>query len=456
MNIFLLGNGFDLHYLLPTRYADFLNTIDYLCKHQSDPINTVGDVFRELSKDEKNTLICESYDKYGSCYDSTILTDDEITGLVSVAEKNKWFRYFVERKIKGDRWIDFEKEIKRVLSLMETIFKYAYSSADPEAERSITPIPIQLQSDIRALLIVFKLGDFGTIIFDKEAKDPFNRFFVPEKSKDKIEFESIRTHFHLRFPSGEQEVFYFRNDLHITYPEIPQIISLNQNMIVNELLSSLQELSRLLASYLNLFIERPLKLFAEKGIVELDGIFKLEAIVVSLNYTNTFEALYYDSDATWITRIINGIALSGVSHIHGKTYSSIVLGIDSDAKDELNELDTKFLGFKKYYQRVIYKTDSGYLSILQKTRGRQDIEYDLFVFGHSLDETDREIIMELFDLANTITIFYLDQNELENYVRRLVSIYGKTEFDRIRISKELTFYHTNQLNMNWSILRRKI
>lgn len=453
MNIFLLGNGFDLHYLLPTGYPDFLNTIDYLCKHQSDPIMTVGDVFRELSKDKNNKIIRGSYEKYGKCYDSMELPNDELTELVSTAEKNKWFQYFIKCKIKGNGWIDFEKEIKRVLSLLDTIFYFAICGADQHKKQ----VPIENQSDISLILDVFHLGFFDFSEYPDPANKNSNSVIVPENAENKDSFSFMKRFYRLVFESNSifdsrKIEFFFRPDLHNTNTDIPQLTTLNKNAIVDELLSSLQEFSRILTTYLKLFIERPLKMFVEEGVVDLDVIFKSEAVVVSLNYTNTFEALYYDPNTARKTIIHNGVALPGICHIHGKTNSSIVLGIDSDDKDELNELDTRFLSFKKYYQRVIYKTDNDYLSLLQKTSKEQNKEYDLFVFGHSLDVTDRDIIIELFDLAKTISIFYHSQNELEKYVRRLVSIYGKKDFDSIRVSKELTFFHTDELNFNWRIL----
>ena len=459
LNIFLLGNGFDLHYCLPTGYADFLNTIDYLCKHKGDPIYTVGDVFRELAKDENNKIIRKSYDKYWSCYDFVELPNNELTKLVFTAEENKWFRYFIERKIKGNGWIDFEKEIKRVLSLIdETINEYACSQARSEERRHSSHIPTQSQSDIRIILVAFELGKFGKIEPEGDGRGGYKEYFVSENSEEVENYDSrdLKEFYHLNFDSGR---FYFRPDLNCIVSETPRLLSLNKEAIVDELLSSLRECSFLLTTYLKLFVENPLKNILKEGVVDLDEAFESDAIVVSLNYTRTYELLYrypnhdYDALDSYYEDIIQyGVSLPRVCHIHGITSSQIVLGADSDSKDELNELDTMFIGFKKYYQRVIYKTDRNYLRLLQKIQDQQNIRFQLFVFGHSLDETDRDIIIELFDLADSITIFYLKQSDLEQYVRRLVSIYGKKEFDHFRVSKDLTFFHTDELNQNWRIL----
>ena len=44
MEILLLGNGFDLHHGLPTKYENFLHVIEFLINHYDRSIKTIGDV----------------------------------------------------------------------------------------------------------------------------------------------------------------------------------------------------------------------------------------------------------------------------------------------------------------------------------------------------------------------------------------------------------------------------
>lgn len=39
MNIFLVGNGFDLYHGLPTKYENFLHTMEYIINHKNDDLN---------------------------------------------------------------------------------------------------------------------------------------------------------------------------------------------------------------------------------------------------------------------------------------------------------------------------------------------------------------------------------------------------------------------------------
>ena len=64
----------------------------------------------------------------------------------------------------------------------------------------------------------------------------------------------------------------------------------------------------------------------------------------------------------------------------------------------------------------------------------------LTVMGHSLDVSDRDIIVELFNASDSITILYHSQGALETYVRNLVRIFGKQGLDELRAAKSLKFH----------------
>ena len=69
---------------------------------------------------------------------------------------------------------------------------------------------------------------------------------------------------------------------------------------------------------------------------------------------------------------------------------------------------SNFIFFKKYYQRVCFKTDIEYLKAVSNIYWNKKHEHEvvLKVIGHSLDVTDKEIIKDLFETANKIKIFY--------------------------------------------------
>ena len=190
----------------------------------------------------------------------------------------------------------------------------------------------------------------------------------------------------------------------------------------------------MLQLYLKNFVDEPASLIEKQNIRHRCASYPMPNHVFTFNYSNTFELLY-------------GIA--SVEHVHGNVDKDIVLGINPDERDELMQLDTTFIQFKKYFQRVFFKTDDSYLNKIQalnQTR-KYDNGYSLYVIGHSLDITDQDIIIDLFDLSNRIFILYHSSNAVKTYIKNLVSIFGKRGFDDLRRNKNLTFL--KQADMEW-------
>lgn len=411
MNIFLVGNGFDLHYSLPTTYLNFLSTVNFLLKNKELEIKNVGDVFGRIAELKVDETIAISYAKYKSGYDSTLLPQKAICKMTTLAETNPWFSYFFNRKIKGHGWIDFEKEISNVLVILNRIFHCI------DAKESI---PVNIQPDAVDFLENFSLGDF------------FTDSFAP------LDLGNCSC---LSFASNSQLLFKFHDDYHFTQPEPPHYSSFNDAAVIRTILSSLYDFSELLAMYLKFFIDNPVKIFSKNHLVDRDRIFKTSEMVVSLNYTNTFEILYGAYQNTH------------VFHPHGTVGSKIVLGVNSDKYDAHPKLDTRFLGFKKYYQKAVYQTDDTYIAFLHRLRkiaGKGTTSINLFVFGHSLDSTDKEIIQELFEIADSIVIYFHKPSDIYNYAKKLISIYEKEGYERLRKKKGLFYINAKDLDGYWS------
>ena len=59
--------------------------------------------------------------------------------------------------------------------------------------------------------------------------------------------------------------------------------------------------------------------------------------------------------------------------------------------------------------------------------------------GHSLDISDRDVIVDLFSISSSITVLYHNQAALEKYVKNIVRIFGKSGLDELRAKKDLKF-----------------
>lgn len=151
--------------------------------------------------------------------------------------------------------------------------------------------------------------------------------------------------------------------------------------------------------------------------------------------------------------------------------SNLVLGIDEYLDTDRKNIDLEFLPFKKYYQRIYKSTENAYLEWYDRIQadnadyyrkvklsetGKPDPlcgfpgqkryylsassikrhEHTLYIFGHSLDITDRDVLRLLICNDNVQTKIYYhrkseqDKAALGGVIRNLVKIIGQDELIR--------------------------
>ena len=149
--------------------------------------------------------------------------------------------------------------------------------------------------------------------------------------------------------------------------------------------------------------------------------------VLSFNYSNTYERIYGQSkEVTY-------------DYIHGKAdiennvdTCNLVLGIDEYLEDDKND-KLEFIAFKKFYQIIYKSTDSTYMKWVEQIKKYPEVNHNLFIFGHSLDKTDRDILKLLICNDNVTTKIYYyrknknDKKELGKLIKNLVRIMGQDE-----------------------------
>lgn len=403
MNILLLGNGFDLHHKLPTKYDNFLNTMNAFQNHfKTNKPKNLGEVFGKILLDEN---VVESYKEYESIYDNLTISEEEYNSIMEL-EGNYWYRYFNKSFNKDVGWIDFEKEINRVINDFKDWF-------DNFKNTSGNNNRLECYIDER-----FKYN-YTVIHFD---------FLFKNKNVHMSNFTVIDDAYSKR------------------EPEKYGLIVLNKEKIVEKLYNELMVLSNALKLYLQLFVNNVLKHSKFKNICKKESVFSEFDEIISFNYTSTYEILYQTKKTNFIGN--NGYN-QNVHHIHGKLSDNIVLGVNSNTQDKLEAINTLFLRFKKYFQRVVLKTDLSYIEFTEKYKkssknictssNSTENKFYLEIYGHSLDKTDEDVIKYLFDLADEIIVYYYSEEKLPDLVSNLVNIYAKNDFDKIRLEKHLTF-----------------
>lgn len=165
--------------------------------------------------------------------------------------------------------------------------------------------------------------------------------------------------------------------------------------------------------------------FVEKNFldIKLKQIEEINAdLVISFNYTET--ELRYTT-----------IRPEAVYHIHGKVSeipNSMVVGVN----ELVNDFDNTFIYFVKYFQRI-----QKHSSIAYKKEIGEEIE--LYVYGHSLDVTDKDILEYLFDKSQKITIFFYNQVDYEKKILNLISNFGREKLEENMENGRLLFVITD-------------
>lgn len=420
MVLFLLGNGFDLHHFLPTTYPAFLRTVSFLIEKADtgQSITNVADVFGDKTLQAQDFNIKKCIEIYRENYTASL--GEEADKLIELARDNFWFNYLKELQMIPNNWVDFEAEISRVIHTLTRNYGNIVQTRD-----------LDKKSEPQLVLRTYNEGDKYTLRHLKTL------FPLTSERSDGVGIFFISNKFISANPAGSENLV------------------VDWGSVSEHLFSSLRDLTKMLSIYLRLFVEAPLTKLSEKGLVNKDMLLEMPqraenadsgprwqilpqtAIVVTLNYTRTCEMLYPNMTFSHFP-----------NHFHGCLHDEvdecpIVLGINADQADELGSVDTTFLRFKKYYQRIYFETGLPIYRLCQEDNSKP---VPLYVIGHSLDVTDKEIITALFNFASSITVFYHEPKKKGEYLHKITAIFGKAGLEELYTRKNLRFVEQSKLN----------
>lgn len=388
MNILLIGNGFDLAHGLPTRYTDFLEFVKVI--RQVVNVNSPEDldkiIWGKIHIKIREIIEIKMENTGNGLFSQKAVWEDLIV-------KNYWIEYFLQCDMyQKENWIDLEREISRVI-----------------------------------------------------------------KSFDKSMRTSSLTHVKQNFVNVIDNL---------------QTIS-TYKQLRDKLLNDLNKFIRAFEIYLSEYVERmnikvislDIKEIVAKSYEDNGRKGTVFAKILSFNYTNTCEKMYLNEyTANWSDFI---------DYIHGKAdinnsieTNNMVLGIDEYLEDDRKNKDVAFIAFKKFYQRIYKETGCKYKEWVNKIQGdyfeyvqkqmeadRRERKYipdnmqaimnrlatqaiksqkcrkhNLYIFGHSLDVTDKDILRDLI-LNNNVytTIFYVNKDVMGQQIANLVKVIGQDE-----------------------------
>lgn len=208
---------------------------------------------------------------------------------------------------------------------------------------------------------------------------------------------------------------------------------------VNELLDGLNRLTRLLEIYLCENVE---KRDVSKRLPEITG--QNFTHILSFNYTDTYKRLY-DPEGK-----------AQYCYIHGEVKEqsnledcNLVLGINEYLGERERESENPFVWFKKFYQRIYKATGSEYIDwlenfeeFIQRTGGKgYKDKIEVFIYGHSLDVTDKDVLSRfILEDKTTTYIYYLDKKDLAKKIENLEKVIGQEELIHRTDGKKRTIH----------------
>ena len=209
----------------------------------------------------------------------------------------------------------------------------------------------------------------------------------------------------------------------------------------------------------NLYLEIIVRELSRSKMIEINAEWSYPDKIFSFNYTNTYQRLHDSVD---------------VEYLHGShgQYQNIVLGI-SDIEDEgLKKL--KAFGFTKYHQKLFKDTDylflDNYKKIVRENLSQLEkhtrtdyqnyqieqrnlerinklgqLDLNFYIWGHSLDVSDQDYIIDLFSLNDDmdrnvrVTVYHFDKPAKFSLLNNLLAILDKDKVERWMKNQWLVF-----------------
>ena len=437
MNILIVGNGFDLSHYLPTKYDHFMLAMKAI-EDWKESQGEMGfdDLFSSLY--EKETYFF-GYTKAMYKTDETKISVDKIKELKGQLKENVWYQYFSDHVREVKTWIDFEQKIEEVL--------VAIAGFIADIDKANT------HAEVRNYL------NFNSKEQWKIKEKNFNilSFFGLWADEEYVSMATIGASVKSK-RTNLNTIFCHRNDIKNGF---------NPEFFLELAHSQLEKFIEVFNLYLELIVDKLIPICNVK-IEAKEWI--LPDKIYSFNYTNTYQKFYAQSADT--------------DFLHGRfgKDQNIVLGVSELQDESLKKL--KAYGFTKYHQKLFKDTDYLFLdsyknqireNLLELEKHRENsyesvqisqayfnkitqmgkLDLNFFIWGHSLDVSDRDYIVDLFSLNDgmdrnvRVMVYYFDKNAKFSLLNNLLTILEKDKVEQWMKNEWLKFEpnpHLAELN----------
>lgn len=213
---------------------------------------------------------------------------------------------------------------------------------------------------------------------------------------------------------------------------------IDQSKLIKDLLFSFNEFKVLFNKYILSIVDVFMNNFRSKFGLQMNLIDKF----YSFNYTATLENEY-------------GVENSKVVYLHGKSednndLQNIVLGISEVPEGIVN---SEVFGFTKYYQKFRKNNNKKFIKVPEKNNNLEETIF--YILGHSLDVSDKEYIIQMFDFLkidnnkhSKICVFYFNENDYDKKLNNLFKIIEKEIIMELHANSRLFFEELTIENVN--------
>lgn len=387
MDFLIIGNGFDIAHNLPTKYTEFLS----FCQNydEKNPVTNIAELNKEFS---------------------------------IFIEHNIWLKYFLKltglylHRAVNKTWIDFEKEVSEIIQIIENDLpeiKRDHRSKDPNG------FTFKQHGTWRTGKLECFLSGFGeyntvyhTYALSAENVTDLNSFieylYVQlRKFARAFEIYCLK----INQTDTNEPIIFSERGMQIKKVEAERVSYWKQICGAEEHHYDNVDKLKLMRDEAD---DRYNHLMSEVRPIDYLSMGRF-AYVLSFNYTDTYERLYGDSKTKYC-------------YIHGKAQenkerTNLILGIDDNLSDGKESSNFQCVKFKKYYQRILFKTGSEYKDWLALGPKQLPSTNYVHIVGHSLDRTDHDVLYEFFsDKRFRIIVYYYSQKDFEDKIQNVIRL----------------------------------
>lgn len=282
------------------------------------------------------------------------------------------------------------------------------------------------------------------IDFEREIIPVLNLFDCIFKSEINLSQRSIKVsgYNYMRLEGRFSNYFTIMNDkIFISEEYANPAYGLMKKKILRDLKNEFLEFIEAVEIYFYEFVEKDFRVHKIEQIRNIEPDY-----IINFNYTHTEK--YY------------GFRNDRVHHIHGFIRDNLKCGSNNMVLGVNGYENKDFIYFVKYFQRIQKHCGVDYKNFVNepcifKTEDGVDKEYndfELYIYGHSLDETDNDILKYVigdFDEFNEfqlkprkVTIYYCNQEDFEAKVINLITLYGRDVVEKCMDNNRIVFIKT--------------